>query len=436
MLKLYSQVTAMVAAALICGSAGSGPSLALSTSVNPSMSEESMAMLTAKSGEVWKQDFVDWQKEIWGREQQANINDRLHEGMRLGTGNNSWAEVSWPNVKTRVWSNSQFAVAPNKRLVYLTQGEMLFRLDKHRKDKDQPYYIWTKVLQARIRGTTVLVQSQGSVTRFSVMEGVVDITNRLDHSRVTIKPGVVYEVVGYPQGKPSTTESSSVVPITEAPKKIDGTVTDILYDKAENSKIPIFQDRCSSSNVYPTNSEALMHHPLINCGSVIDSMALIEKEQKDLPGFNQILPLRSADQARLDRLVASAVEVRTMPGTADYFVGQDLGKSIRLPQQPVANIPPRGVIINTQRQMPIVQAKVPVMAPPPPVIFHQDNTEAAELLPTSDLQPLPVKEYGSRSTPSHNQSADQPTLSTTLPCIGAVGDVVSVEPQAVETARQ
>lgn len=369
---------------------------ALSTSVNPALSADGVAQLTAKSGEVWKQDFIDWQKEIWGPTQEASVNDRLREGMRLGTGNNSWAEVSWPDVKTRVWANSQFAVAPNKRLVYLSQGEMLFRLDKHRKDKEQPYYIWTKVLQARIRGTTVLVQAQNNVTRFTVLEGVVEVLNKLDHSQVTLRPGVVYEIVGHTPDKPSA--GAQAQPAKTQPAQPSKAVTDILYDKADSIRVPLFYDNWSSSNIYPANSQALTNHPLIKAGGLIDSMPLIEKEQKDLPGFIPALPIRTADEGRLSRLVHAAVEVKLVPTNADYYVGEAVGKSIFLPQLAATDLPPKGVILTPKKAMPIIQAKAPVAAPPP-MIFPQDGTEAAEAPLTAecsmeaDAQPPQLQEF-------------------------------------------
>ena len=151
------------------------------------------AKLTEAHGETFKRGFVDWTKETWGEPEPAKKGDRLHEGMQLGTGKKSWAQVSWPHVTTRAWADSVFAVAPNQRLVFLMNGEMLFNLSKHRKDK-RDFIVWTKVLQARIRGTTVLVQSIGNRSRLTVLEGTVDAMNRLDRSVVRLTPGVIYEI--------------------------------------------------------------------------------------------------------------------------------------------------------------------------------------------------------------------------------------------------
>jgi hypothetical protein len=370
MLHLYRKITAAILAAFSCGATMAPGSLALTTSPTAANISDAVATLTAKSGDVFKRDFVDWEKEVWGEPTPANANDKLHEGMQIGTGKNSWAEVSWPNVKTRAWANTVFAVAPNKRLVYLTGGEMLFRLDKKRKDKDQAYYIWTKVLQARIRGTTVLVQAKGPVTRFTVLEGVVDITNRLDHSRATIKPGVVYEIVGYktPGTSSSTTYKPQALP---APKRIDGSVTDILYDSSDKGKTPLFQDQYSSSNIYVANSEALKNHPLVKeAGGLIDSIDLIQSEQKDLPGFNPLLPIRLADSGRLNKIMTGSVSLEAVPANADYFVGQSVGKTVKLPQSASAYLPPKGVIldmVNAAKPGTAV-AGVPTPAVAPPIV--------------------------------------------------------------------
>src|SRR3990167_4350134 len=113
--------------------------------------------------------------------------------MQVGTAAHSWAQISWPSVTTRSWENSVVAISPGKRLVYLLNGQMLFQLNNDRPAKTD-YIILTKLLQARVHGTTVMIQAMGDFSRIAVMEGVVDVTNRLDNSVVSIKPGVVYEV--------------------------------------------------------------------------------------------------------------------------------------------------------------------------------------------------------------------------------------------------
>ena len=152
------------------------------------------AILTDAHNTVFKRDFIDWDREKWGDPLPAKIGDLLKEGMQVGTGNESWAQISWPKVTTRTWENSVVSIAPNKRIVYLRDGEMLFQRDNKQHQDQFTYVIWTKVLQVRVRGTTLLVQSTPDYSRVSVLEGDVDVVNRLDNSVVNIKPGVVYEV--------------------------------------------------------------------------------------------------------------------------------------------------------------------------------------------------------------------------------------------------
>ncbi len=161
--------------------------------LTPQTSDAVTARLTEAHGRIFKRGFVDWEKELWGDPEKASIGDLLHEGMQLGTGAKSWAQISWPSVTTRAWENTVFAIAPNKKLVYLIGGEMLFSLDKKRKQKGD-YYVWTKVLQARVRGTTVVVQATDEASRISVLEGCIDVLNRIDHNVIRIVPGVVYEI--------------------------------------------------------------------------------------------------------------------------------------------------------------------------------------------------------------------------------------------------
>lgn len=119
-------------------------SLLLLTSTTTSLvaraAENSLtAKLTEKHGHVYKRSFVDWNREQWGDPAPAHLGEHLAEGMQLGTGDKSWAQLTWKNVSARAWENSVYAIAPNQRLVYLMGGEMLFQLDKKRKDKRSCY---------------------------------------------------------------------------------------------------------------------------------------------------------------------------------------------------------------------------------------------------------------------------------------------------------
>jgi hypothetical protein len=399
MLHMHKRILAVLAACVTSG-AMSLPESSATTAPNPAIGQDITATLTAKHGNVFKRAFRDWNREQWGEPETADVSDQLREGMQLGTGNESWAEVTWPNVKTRAWANTVFAVAPNKRLVYLTGGEMLFRLDKNRKDKDD-YYIWTKVLQARIRGTTVLVQAKGPVTRFTVMEGTVEITNRLDKSRAILKPGAVYEIKGY--NLPQSNDTYKPTPLA-TPKDFDNSIQDITYD-AKNY-LPLYQDKFAITNLFAANSNALTSHPLLTVNGTIDSMSLIQEQQKDLPGYNRLLPIKLADLAHLNKVVFASVEPTAVPSKADYFIGQSVGKGIKLPAAAYNQVPPKGMVLNpssapTERNvMPAAAiAPKPVMPPRIPGLLldvpsTQQETSAAKVF-DEDPTPLPTTPFGS-----------------------------------------
>lgn len=436
MLHLQKRITAVVAAWLLNGSVIAPDAFAMTANSNPLVTNDVVATVTAQKGTVFKRDFTDWTKQAWGDPEPAKVSDKLHEGMQVGTGNDSWAEISWPNVKTRAWANTVFAVAPSKRLVYLTGGEMLFRLDKHRKDKDQPYYIWTKVLQARIRGTTVLVQAKGAVTRFTVMEGTVDVFNRLDHSLVTVKPGVVYEVKGYdfnksgalPQihgapssGGPATTgggssDSGSYHPTpVSPPKSFDpAAIRDITYDPA--SCTPLFQDKYATTNMYVANKDALINHPLLSVGEPIDSLPLIQAEQQDLPGYNALLPIRLADATRLNKVLSKSTDIKAVPSVCDYFVGQSVGKVVHLPATATVDLPPKGMVLNPANvaasaatATTALNAHAPMFAPAPikmmDVPGEAKSSNGIDKVPAAtvfdeDYVPSPTVEFGTPATPT------------------------------------
>lgn len=415
--QLHKRIVALTASCLTLGLlVAPTPAKA----ANPALGSEVVATLTAKHGTVFKRAFRDWNREQWGDPESAEVSDQLREGMQIGTGNESWAEVTWPNVKTRAWANTVFAVAPNKRLVYLTGGEMLFRLDKNRKDKDD-YYIWTKVLQARIRGTTVLVQAKGPVTRFTVMEGIVEVKNRLDNSRSVLRPGVVYEIKGYNMTNraplPSVgggssgnnnagtgqTEPYTPTPLA-VPKNFDGSIKDVAYDS--QNFLPVFQDKFSTTNVYAANSNALLNHPLVTGAknkndeiAAIDSMALIQDAQRELPGYNKVLPIKLADTARLNKVIFSNVEPVAVPSKADYFVGQSVGKGLKMPAAAYGDLPPKGVVLN-----PSLAAEK--SAPPPTTAVVPKMP--AMVLPTGLL--LPVPDDTSKATVFEEDPTPQPQV--------------------------
>lgn len=218
------------------------------------------AKLTEKHGDVYKRGFIDWNREQWGEPSPANLGDQLSEGTQVGTGSRSWAQLTWKNVSARAWENSIYAIAPNQRLVYLMGGEMLFQLDKKRKDK-AAYYVWTKLLQARMRGTTALVQADNDVARVTVLEGTIDVLNRVDHSLVRLQPGVVYEIrsrdAALPGGITSTITSAGAN--TKAP--VARSINSITLPG--QAPVPLFDSAKTLTSVLPLNPVAALSHPLL-----------------------------------------------------------------------------------------------------------------------------------------------------------------------------
>lgn len=441
---LHKKLTALLAACMFANSFASS-AFAL-TSSNPVLTTDVTAKVTSHHGVVFKRDFVDFVKQTYGDPIPVADQDKLREGMQIGTGNDSWAEVQWANVRTRAWSNTLFAVAPNKRLVYLAGGEMLFRLDKHRPDKNQPYYIWTKVLQARIRGTTVLVQAKANTTRFTVMEGFVDIWNRLDHSHVTLSPGVVYEVKGFdmskqvplpdlksskstaePADKTSSDTGNGVAPYKPSPLFVpnteDKTVQDVTYDS--KTFMPLFQSKYEQTNVYASNSHALQNHALVTgLNGPIDSIDLISAAQRELPGFNSIVPIKTADSARLERIVYKNLQVKGVPTNADWYVGKSfVGK---ISQLSFVDLQPKGVIFNPTTQLQTAVApRTPSIAPMSAVlpyggIIPLNGIMTEKRVNLDEDVPAPVQEFaqpnlGTSSSAVENVPSVVPGMCTTPP---------------------
>ncbi|MBY0549646.1 MAG: FecR domain-containing protein [Candidatus Obscuribacterales bacterium] len=250
------------------------------------------AKLTEKHGDVYKRGFVDWNREEWGDPAPAHLGDHLAEGMQLGTGNQSWAQLTWKNVSARAWENSVYAIAPNQRLVYLMGGEMLFQLDKKRKDKTAAYYVWTKLLQARMRGTTALVQANNDVARVTVLEGTIDVLNRVDHSLVRLKPGVVYEIRSRDSALPGgiapivTQATSNIASSAPASSAVAGatarSINSITLPGA--TALPLFDSGSTVTSLLPLSPVAALAHPLLQgFTSQLPSLALISSALSGLP---------------------------------------------------------------------------------------------------------------------------------------------------------
>jgi hypothetical protein len=385
-MKKYSAIILVVSAIFSLGT----KSLAV-----PSDGTTSTALLTEAKGTVYKRSFIDWSKQQWGDPETARKGDVLQEGMQVGTGDKSWAQVAWQHVTCRAWANSVYAVAPNQRLVYLQNGEMLFHLDKNRKDKDN-YCIWTNLLQARVRGTTVLVQATAENSKLTVLEGTVDVLNKLDHSVVRIKPGVVYTIQAKAGQLPTNISSRvntinnvdaiqralnapaiatdanankitgiapAVTEIAQATKPpIPGSVstvetipqqlTNII--SAKQVAIPLFNDIKSTTDIQVANVDALLAHPLVvGLESELSSLSLVKESLQSLPAaFHEgvlsgdaAVPLRSLSTAATDTpIISSAAEILRVPTRSSYDLGPLVPSVIHVSPVTVALFPPSAII--------------------------------------------------------------------------------------------
>lgn len=338
---------------------------AIIVSTTPSRADTAQAILTEAVGKIFKRGFIDSLKQILGMPEPARVNDVLHEGMQMGTGENSWAEINWREAVTRTWSNTVVQIMPNRKLVYLTTGEMLFRLKKD-SDQSSDYSIWTKVLQARVHGTTVLVQRSADVTRLSVLEGMVDVTNRIDGSVTRVGPGVVYEVVTprgqQPQQKdtgeaktkefdglpweesfePPRTTGDAVPPsggTLEWP--VDESKLTLPANNICNHNIPsvsTFKTPISASTICIADADAILNHPLLSkFEKRLDSLYLIKNEMSSFPPICFEKPPKKSENPLSDRnrIMGKAVEIEQGPTIGNFKPGSDLGYRYTMPS-PIA----------------------------------------------------------------------------------------------------
>lgn len=322
----------------------------LMVAVTPAIAQSTSApadcgRLTEVKGHVFKRGFKDENKEVWCDPVNAQVGDLVSDGMQVGTGEKSWTQCTWKHVTARAWENSVYMISPKQKLVYLVGGELLFNLDKHRSDKT-PYSIWTKYLHATVRGTTLLVQSTENGSKVSVLEGTVDVLNRLDNSVVTLTPGVVYEVTA--KDKPT---SSSEVDKTSF--KSPG-ITDSAYiasqltgneqlglrgtleafagkiDLTSNNTIDLgivnvnpvvlFDSLTSTTIATLTSVNQVLIHPLLS--EVFDSPLA------SLPLIKSEMPLVKADVVTHPALgvneIFKGISVQQVPILTSYSIGSDL----------------------------------------------------------------------------------------------------------------
>jgi hypothetical protein len=388
------------------------------------------ARVTEAQGLVKKRDYIDWKKEMWGPPSDVRVGDELSEGMQIGTGADSWAEVTWPDVTARAWANSSYAVAPNRKLVYLSNGEMLFQLDKHRKDKTD-YCIWTNLMQARIRGTTVLVQSDGETSKISVLEGTIDVLNRIEHSVIRLKPGVVYQIHSL---DPSTRliKQSWVLPnqprqqignLEKSETQTNETAAGDLHHPialatAGNTGENLTPAGSTRENLAPglTNivNEKIAPLSIFDTAKTASSISLIDPKsvlnQVFSSGFKNALPSASLVQQSLGSVIAlgdSSVQATKLlknnviplrvPVESSYRVGQIFSSILPLPETALTHWSPSGWIAETAAAPGVTNLLVAAQPPAERAVFHASRVVKA--LPILNLATFNAGLPGGTSLP-------------------------------------
>jgi hypothetical protein len=290
------------------------------------------ATVTENKGEVLKREFADWTKQELGAPKPVARGDKLYEGMQVATGEKSYVQLSWTDVTARAWANSIYSLAPNRRLVYLQNGQMLFCLDKNRKDKRE-YVLWSNLLQARVRGTTVFFQSDGKKSQIAVLEGYIDVLNKKDRSLVRIYPGVVYEAID--KTAASTQANEDVAPATST------SLTPVTSGQA----IPVFETSQTRNAVYAVSNVAY-GLPLVNgFDSELPSLGLLTSTLSKLP--SELLNLNNVSSTlttTVSNLLSKSFQILRTPTGLDYAIGPVVGTAIKLPADALSFFPPVGTI--------------------------------------------------------------------------------------------
>lgn len=406
MLRLLVSLILIVASMPRCSAAPSS-----STAAQAQVAAE----LTEARGSVYKRGFIDWNREQWGEPAPAKAGDALNEGMQVGTGDNSWAQISWTNIKTRAWANSVYAIAPNQRLVYLIGGEMLFQLDKNRKDKAE-YHVWTNLLHARIRGTTVLVQSTGEASRVTCLEGHIDVINRSDNSVIHLKPGAVYEI----KSVPSVDGAADAAAVVGRPTASLSNLTPIT---AQNTARPVFETNKTTSTVYLVDKQALLSHPLLTSfESPLPSLPLINDAlgALGLPNLiGQILP------QTLKHVLGDVFEIAQLPTRLNYRIGPDAGGLFSVNPNSLSLQPPDGILNLPETAMLIDPKAVPALGNAAGLV-----TQISPLSPQSQLLP------GVTALPGVSSITSAPgTLSSLTAVTGTAANLGTVTSTVSTTAN-
>jgi hypothetical protein len=357
---------------LLCGFVVVAPALA-----NPSASASAEGgKLTEVKGHVFKRGFADADREVWSDPVPAQLGDIVMDGMQVGTGDHSWTQCTWKHVTARAWENSVYMVSPKQKLVYLVGGELLFNLDKHRPDKT-PYSVWTKYLHATVRGTTILVQTTPEGSRLSVLEGTVDVTNRLDRSTITLTPGVVYEVKAKNDPASKTEKISDASGITDGSfvgdrvyaaeqlglkgtldafaGKVDLTSAPLIdLGIANLDPVVLFDSLTSTTIATLTSVQQILVHPLLS--------SAFETPLAALPLIKAEMPLLEHDLIRHQGAGVSeifkGVTIQQVPILSAYSIGSDTLSRVKGREVAFQHWSPSGVVSwsrnNGAGQLPVI----------------------------------------------------------------------------------
>lgn len=357
LLIAVATLVSFIVQTFIAGPASANPAASATTA-----SSASDGTLTEVKGHVFRRGFADERKEVWCEPEPARVGDVVSDGMQVGTGDKSWTQCTWKHVTARAWENSVYMVSPKRKLVYLVGGELLFNLDKHRSDKT-PYSVWTKYLHATVRGTTILVQSTPDGSRLSVLEGTVDVTNRLDNSVATLTPGVVYEVKAKENEKKpdkissvdSVTDGAYIAKASTAAEQlglrstIDAFAGKVNLNSATSivdlaildlNPVVLFDSLTSTTIAALTSVQQVLLHPLLSSAfeSPLLSLPLIKSEMP------QLSPNLISHQSACVSEVFKAISVTQVPILTSYSIGSDLLPRMKGKEVSFIHWPPSGVV--------------------------------------------------------------------------------------------
>jgi hypothetical protein len=337
------------------------------------------ALLVRATGDVRKADMIDESRELIGEPRPAKVNDLLPEGSVLGTGKNSWAEVKWTSVVSRIWQDTVIQIRPSKRLVFLQEGSLRFQLKKDRPDK-APYDIRTKVLQARVHGTTVYVECRKDVEKISVLEGNIDVKNLQNNSVIHLTPGVVYEIRVLGNLKTPTPFNLNLKSSNDQPGKEIAQIPDIRLNP--NKGEVIFQDSYTRTTAYTASSKAILEDPMIGGDNPIPSYKLIQDAVAKVPGGFSFHDAISSLSGKIDRTIVKNFKVVSVPSKTAYAIGPNVGANgVTLPEVAYTDLHPTGTVDNRAT----IEPKAPIAVRPGGAIIQTMPIRPVEDAPSEEF---------------------------------------------------